>query len=61
MVASTKKTIESKTSSKETLLTPRFYTTNFKELSQLDVSSNVIEITYYNDAIIMQLCYYYAK
>jgi len=44
MEASKKKTIESKTSSKETLLTPRFYTTNFKELSQLDVSSNVIEI-----------------
>ena len=32
------------TESKETLLTPRFYTTNFKELSQLDVSSNLKEI-----------------
>ncbi|MEY2703177.1 MAG: Magnesium-protoporphyrin monomethyl ester (oxidative) cyclase [Bacteroidota bacterium] len=44
MVASTKKTIENKVASKETLLTPRFYTTNFKELSQLDISSNVAEI-----------------
>ena len=44
MVASTKKTIETKTGAKETLLTPRFYTTDFKELSQLDVSSNITEI-----------------
>lgn len=33
-----------KESSKETLLTPRFYTTNFKELSELNISSNQAEI-----------------
>jgi magnesium-protoporphyrin IX monomethyl ester (oxidative) cyclase len=44
MIATTKKTIENKIAAKETLLTPRFYTTNFKELSQLDISSNVKEI-----------------
>jgi magnesium-protoporphyrin IX monomethyl ester (oxidative) cyclase len=35
---------ETKSASKETLLTPRFYTTNFDEISQLDVSSNQEEI-----------------
>jgi len=44
MITTTKKTIESKSGSKETLLTPRFYTTNFKELSELDISSNIEEI-----------------
>jgi len=44
MVATTKKTIENKSETKETLLTPRFYTTNFKELSTLDISSNKEEI-----------------
>ena len=44
MIASTKKTIENKSASKETLLTPRFYTTNFKELSQLDIRSNIKEV-----------------
>jgi len=44
MISTTKKTIENKASTNETLLTPRFYTTNFKELSELDVSSNVTEI-----------------
>lgn len=44
MVTTTKKTIENKTLSKETLLTPRFYTTDFKELSMLDISSNKTEI-----------------
>jgi magnesium-protoporphyrin IX monomethyl ester (oxidative) cyclase len=44
MIATTKKTIENKPAAKETLLTPRFYTTNFKELSQLDISSNLKEI-----------------
>ena len=44
MTLTTKKTIDTKQESKETLLTPRFYTTNFKEMSQLDISSNREEI-----------------
>ena len=44
MVTTTKKVIETKTESKENLLTPRFYTTNFKEISELDISSNREEI-----------------
>jgi magnesium-protoporphyrin IX monomethyl ester (oxidative) cyclase len=44
MAISTKKTIDTKSASKETLLTPRFYTTNFQEMSQLDISSNREEI-----------------
>lgn len=45
MISTTKKAIEkNKKDSQETLLTPRFYTTNFQELSQLDVSSNLSEI-----------------
>ena len=44
MVATTKKNIDSKAEIKETLLTPRFYTTDFKEMSELDVSSNEQEI-----------------
>jgi len=39
-----KKTIENKESAKETLLTPRFYTTNFQEMAELDVSSNMKEL-----------------
>ena len=39
-----KNTIDSKSPDKETLLTPRFYTTNFKEISELDISSNKEEI-----------------
>jgi magnesium-protoporphyrin IX monomethyl ester (oxidative) cyclase len=39
-----KKNIETKEGIKENLLTPRFYTTNFKEMAELDVSSNVKEI-----------------
>lgn len=44
MAATTKKSIETKAASKETLLTPRFYTTNFKEMCELDISSNLDEI-----------------
>eukprot|EP01039_Chlorochromonas_danica_P011897 gene11897-13442_t len=44
MAITTKKIIETKSSAKETLLTPRFYTTNFQEISQLDISSNKEEI-----------------
>ena len=43
-MTSTKKINESKVDSEENLLTPRFYTTNFKEMAELDVSSNVKEI-----------------
>jgi magnesium-protoporphyrin IX monomethyl ester (oxidative) cyclase len=43
-MTSTKKIIESKVDSEENLLTPRFYTTNFKEMAELDVSSNLKEI-----------------
>ena len=38
------KIINNKAESKETLLTPRFYTTDFKEISELDISSNKEEI-----------------
>lgn len=44
MVTTTKNVIETKNSINENLLTPRFYTTNFKEISELDISSNVSEI-----------------
>jgi len=44
MSTTTKKNIEAKSDFKETLLTPRFYTTNFKEISELDISSNRKEI-----------------
>lgn len=43
MVA-TNKTIETKAPAKESLLTPRFYTTNFQEICQLDISANKEEI-----------------
>ena len=44
MVATTKTTPVSKGEIQETLLTPRFYTTDFKEMSELDISSNEAEI-----------------
>ena len=45
MVATANKKITvNKSSSKETLLTPRFYTTDFKEISELDITSNRAEI-----------------
>ena len=44
MSTATKKSLETKADLKETLLTPRFYTTNFQEICELDISSNVEEI-----------------
>jgi magnesium-protoporphyrin IX monomethyl ester (oxidative) cyclase len=44
VTTNSKKIIETKDPSKETLLTPRFYTTNFKEICELDISSNKEEI-----------------
>jgi len=44
MISTSKKGLEAKTEMKESLLTPRFYTTDFQEISQLDISSNKEEI-----------------
>lgn len=44
MTISIKKIATNKTLTKETLLTPRFYTTNFKEIAALDITSNLNEI-----------------
>ena len=46
MAITSKKIIETKSNSKETLLTPRFYTTNFKEISELDISWGYLSGTY---------------
>jgi magnesium-protoporphyrin IX monomethyl ester (oxidative) cyclase len=40
----TKNQIETKVPTKETLLTPRFYTTDFEEIAKIDISSNIEEI-----------------
>ena len=37
--------VETKIPSKETLLTPRFYTTDFDEIAKMDVSSNLDEVS----------------
>jgi magnesium-protoporphyrin IX monomethyl ester (oxidative) cyclase len=39
-----KNEIETKIPAKETLLTPRFYTTDFEEIAKIDISSNLEEI-----------------
>jgi magnesium-protoporphyrin IX monomethyl ester (oxidative) cyclase len=44
IATNSKKIIATKAPAKETLLTPRFYTTNFKEICELDVSQNIEEI-----------------
>ena len=44
MITTISKTVESKKGAKETLLTPRFYTTDFQEISKLDIHSNIEEI-----------------
>jgi magnesium-protoporphyrin IX monomethyl ester (oxidative) cyclase len=44
IATNSKKIIETKAPAKETLLTPRFYTTNFQEICELDVSANKEEI-----------------
>lgn len=44
MTINTKQRIETKTGTQESLLTPRFYTTNFQEICTLDISSNIEEI-----------------
>ncbi|RZL51151.1 MAG: magnesium-protoporphyrin IX monomethyl ester (oxidative) cyclase [Pedobacter sp.] len=44
MTASIKQRAESKIVMQESLLTPRFYTTNFQEISELDISSNIEEL-----------------
>ncbi len=44
MVISTKKVLESKSNVQETLLTPRFYTTDFEEICNLDCSANIDEL-----------------
>lgn len=44
MSITTQKKVENKATFKESLLTPRFYTTDFEEISKLDISNNKKEI-----------------
>ncbi len=44
MSITSNKKIQNKVAAKETLLTPRFYTTDFEEISKLDISRNQKEI-----------------
>nr|WDB00675.1 magnesium-protoporphyrin IX monomethyl ester cyclase [Cavernulicola chilensis] len=51
MLNSHSNTVQTKDSNKETLLTPRFYTTDFEEMANYDISSNQAEI----EAIVEEL------
>jgi magnesium-protoporphyrin IX monomethyl ester (oxidative) cyclase len=44
-----KSVLSTKAPSEETLLTPRFYTTDFEEMANLDISSNIEEVEAINE------------
>lgn len=44
-----KSVVSTKAPSEETLLTPRFYTTDFEEMANLDISSNIEEVEAINE------------
>ena len=46
---SNKQIVSTKAPSEESLLTPRFYTTDFEEMANLDISSNIEEIEAINE------------
>lgn len=46
---SNKEVVSTKVPAKESLLTPRFYTTDFEEMAQLNISSNLDEIEAINE------------